>query len=411
MTQLPNTDLLKNGEKLTKEQKMKYVMFEHAGSGNHGCEAIIRSTCNMLGKNDYYLHTKSINEDINYHIDEIAKLFTLSDEVSIDRESLNGIIMRIQSRLNKKINFDDRASLYHNRKLLLKNAIALSVGGDNYCYRGIIYSLHNKLTALSLKQIKTVLWGCSVERTYLDKNTVDDLKKYSLITARESLTVDILAEHGIYNTVIQCADPAFTLEPQAVSFGKSILDSQNVIGINVSDFMKYYNAYPNATYRNFKCLIEYLLNNTDYYIALIPHVRQAGNDDLVPSLELAKEFGSDRILVADEDFNCMELKYIISKCKMFIGCRTHSTIAAYSTCVPTLVVGYSTKAKGIAKDIFGDYNDLLVDAREFKSDNDLLDKFLKFDERKGELKDHLEKFMPEYINRAYLAKEALLKII
>ena len=38
---------------------------------------------------------------------------------------------------------------------------------------------------------------------------------------------------------------------------------------------------------------------------------------------------------------------------MFIGARTHATIAAYSSCVPTLVVGYSIKARGIAKDLFG----------------------------------------------------------
>jgi len=107
----------------------------------------------------------------------------------------------------------------------------------------------------------------------------------------------------------------------------------------------------------------------------------------------------------------MQLKYIISKCSTFVGCRTHSTIAAYSTCVPTLVVGYSTKAKGIAKDIFGDYSDLLVDARDFKTDNDLLNKFLAFYERKDELKLHLQKVMPEYINRAYLAKDALIKML
>ena len=27
---------------------MKYVMFEHAGSGNHGCEAIVRGTLKII---------------------------------------------------------------------------------------------------------------------------------------------------------------------------------------------------------------------------------------------------------------------------------------------------------------------------------------------------------------------------
>ena len=49
----------------------------------------------------------------------------------------------------------------------------------------------------------------------------------------------------------------------------------------------------------------------------------------------------------------MELKGIISKCRFFVGARTHSTIAAYSMGIPTLVVGYSVKARGIARDLFG----------------------------------------------------------
>ena len=54
-----------------------------------------------------------------------------------------------------------------------------------------------------------------------------------------------------------------------------------------------------------------------------------------------------------EDQDAMRLKGIISQCRFFVGARTHSTIAAYSCCVPTLVVGYSVKAKGIARDLFG----------------------------------------------------------
>ena len=56
--------------------------------------------------------------------------------------------------------------------------------------------------------------------------------------------------------------------------------------------------------------------------------------------------------------NCRQQKYIISQCAYFIGASTPSTIAAYSTGVPTLVVGYSVKAKGIAKDLFGTYDNL-----------------------------------------------------
>ena len=76
-----------------------------------------------------------------------------------------------------------------------------------------------------------------------------------------------------------------------------------------------------------------------------------------------------------DDHNCMQQKYIISQCRFFVGARTHSTIAAYSTCVPTLVVGYSVKARGIARDLFGDENNYIIPVQELKQEDDLLKKF------------------------------------
>ena len=58
---------------------------------------------------------------------------------------------------------------------------------------------------------------------------------------------------------------------------------------------------------------------------------------------------------------------------MFIGARTHSTIAAYSSGVPTLVVGYSVKAKGIAKDLFGTEENYVLPVQALKEENNLKD--------------------------------------
>lgn len=381
-------------------------MFEHAGSGNHGCEAIVRSTCNMLGHHDFYLQTGNWEEDLAFELDKIVSPIILKEQY-VDRESLKGFWMRAQSRIHPNLDYDARETLYRNKALLLKDAIALSIGGDNYCYSGIIGSMRDKLKAFKIKHIPTVLWGCSVGEEYLDEPTVADLKKYDLITVRETLTEETLYRLGIQDTVIRCADPAFTLKRQKVECYDELFRSHNVIGINVSAFMDYYDAYPNATYLNFRSLIQYILVNTDCYIMLIPHVRQDGNDDLMPSKKLCENLKSDRIICVDEKFNCMQLKDIIAKCRVFIGCRTHSTIAAYSTCVPTLVVGYSVKARGICKDIFGNYDNLLVDVRDFQNDFDLVRQFQQFWELEGEIKKHLQKVMPGYCETAYKGKDAL----
>lgn len=389
---------------------MKYVLFEHAGAGNHGCEAIVRSTVNLLGDNEYYLQTDNMKEDIEFGLNSITHPIMLKN-ITISPKSLKGISMRIQSRLNPNIDYDARESMLRNHELLIKDSIALSIGGDNYCYAGIIHSMRDKLNAFKLKKIPTVLWGCSVDRDYLDKATVEDLKKYALITVRESLSAEVLQEIDIKKNVILCADPAFTLPRETVNWNNHILDSKNAIGINVSDFMKYYNAYPNATYNNFYNLLRHILKSTNNYIVLIPHVCQIGNDDLDPIKKLAEELNNERILIVDQSYNCMQLKDIIAKCRMFIGCRTHSTIAAYSSRVPTLVVGYSIKARGICNDIFGREDGLLVDVRNFKSDNDLIYMYDKFLEQENEIRDFLEHTMPGYCKKAFNASDALKSII
>jgi len=53
-------------------------------------------------------------------------------------------------------------------------------------------------------------------------------------------------------------------------------------------------------------------------------------------------------------FNASQIKQVISQLRCFIGARTHATIAALSTGVPTLSIAYSVKAKGINKDLLGD---------------------------------------------------------
>lgn len=107
------------------------------------------------------------------------------------------------------------------------------------------------------------------------------------------------------------------------------------------------------TLANYRNLIDYILENTDCHIALIPHVMWKYNDDRLTLIELYNGYQGNERVVLFEDMPARKIKYVISKCRMFIGARTHATIAAYSSCVPTLVVGYSVKARGIARDLFG----------------------------------------------------------
>ena len=228
--------------------------------------------------------------------------------------------------------------------------IALSAGGDNYCYPGTeIYGWLNK--AYQKHGFKTVLWGCSVEPEIVAKPAVaKDLARYDLIVARESITYEAI--QAVQKNVVLAPDPAFFMKPVPCELD-SRMESGNVIGINISPMIISAEQSAGMAYENYKNLIAHILKNTDSYVALIPHVVWASNDDRTVLRKLYEDFGCDSRLILVEDHTAPELKYIISKCRMFVDARTHATIAAYSSCVSTLDVGYSVKARGIAKDLFG----------------------------------------------------------
>ena len=108
-----------------------------------------------------------------------------------------------------------------------------------------------------------------------------------------------------------------------------------------------------------------------------------------------------------EDGNCMQLKGFISRCRFFIGARTHATIAAYSTGVPTLVLGYSVKSRGIARDLFGTDENYVVPVQTLTRPNQIQQAFCWLEEHEEEIRARLEQRMPDYIQAACALKEAI----
>ena len=158
-------------------------------------------------------------------------------------------------------------------------------------------------------------------------------------------------------------------------------------------------------------MIQYILSETDAAIALIPHVVWASNDDRAVLRQLYDDFNHAPRLVPVEDHTAPELKYIISRCSFFVGARTHATIAAYSSCVPTLVVGYSVKARGIARDLFGTEKGYVLPVQQLRESDELTRAFIGLYEKREALQAHLEETLPGYIARADNARKALEELI
>lgn len=143
---------------------------------------------------------------------------------------------------------------------------------------------------------------------------------------------------------------------------------------------------------------------------LIPHVFNGADLSALEVLYEKYKKTKKVFIVKNEQLNARQLKYIISRCRFFIGARTHATIGAYSSCVPTLVVGYSIKSKGIAKDLFGTHKNYVINAYDISGD-ELSDGFEWLYKNENEVRNRLQKIMPEYINKAESVSEIIAKLL
>ena len=159
-------------------------------------------------------------------------------------------------------------------------------------------------------------------------------------------------------------------------------------------------AVPGITMENYRALIRHILDTTQMNVALIPHVVWKNNDDRTVLKRLYEDFKETGRIVLIEDCGCEELKGYIARCRFFIGARTHATIAAYSSLVPTLVVGYSVKARGIAKDLFGTWEDYVLPVQSLRQEGELIEGFEWLKNQEQFVKTRLEKVMPAYLERA-----------
>ena len=227
-----------------------------------------------------------------------------------------------------------------------------------------------------------------------------------MIVARENISYRVLK--NINSRTVLLPDPAFQLDKKELPLPEGFIED-NTIGINLSPLIAEY-ADENLIVQNYKRLIQYIIDTTDYNIAFIPHVVKEKNDDRVILMKLYQEFKNFNRAVLIEDCNCEELKGYIARCRMFIGARTHATIAAYSTCVPTLVVGYSVKAIGIARELFDTDENYVIPVQKFESDDDLVKAFRWLQNKESEIRVYLKNMMPEYKNRILQARELIERL-
>lgn len=387
---------------------MKAVLYFHGGSGNHGCEALARTITSLLDfEKDVIVCSHNPKEDLLYITDR-NDFKVVESGVSFPLKHPIGFIVACQNKfLHQRLSWV-KPAYRRLLRIVNKSTVAYSIGGDNYCYDGkpAVLALLNK--ELKKRGAKTVLYGCSVEPDLLkDSAVVEDMSRYDLITARESITYDAMKEAGVKTDIMLAPDPAFLLPISECELPDGFAEG-NTIGINISPMILSYGS--EKLFEAYCKMVEHIIKTTDLQIALIPHVVWDSNDDRRPIERIYDRFKEGGRIVKVEDHNAMELKYIISKCRFFMGARTHSTIAAYSTCVPTVVIGYSVKSRGIARDLFGAEENYVINSDAVKSDADLVKAFDWLKENERAIREHLKTIMPAYIEKAKSPIEKLKQL-
>ena len=381
---------------------MNVVLYPHGGSGNHGCEAIVRTTCQITGIKDITLFSSSPQEDEKVGLHHICRV--QSDHQSISRYNLEYLKAWYLQKTQKDVSAFDCLYFSPIIKAALSSDYLLSIGGDNYCYGAPAYIyLINRI--VRKQHIRTILWGCSIEPDSLQGEMLEDLRGYTRIVARESITYQALIDHGLKQAVL-IPDPAFQLNRVDLPLPEEFIEG-NTVGINVSPMIIGYEKNQGMTLQNYIALIQYLIDETDMQIALIPHVVWSHNDDRIPLKILYDRFKETGRICMIEDHNAEELKGYIARCRFMVVARTHASIAAYSQEVPTLVVGYSVKAKGIATDLFGTDQNYVIPVQALQKKDDLTDAFGYLLKNEYNIRMHLKSFMPEYKNRVLQLKDIL----
>ena len=371
------------------EERSLFILAGNGPYTNRGCEAIVRGTTKILRehfKDPSFLcltHIQSEEQFRRQCLEETDPAITHLRSHRINKRYISQHFWRpetVKAICRYIFNCDTYyVGVYADMLPYLNSASAvLSVGGDNYSidYGGMPVTF-TSLDDLVLGHKKPLaIWGASIgpfsARPNYERYMSDHLQKVTGIFARESVTIDYLKSIGVTENVYPVADPAFLMDPVKPEGVEDVLPiDEEAIGLNLSPLMARFvtGGDLEAWTRKAASIIEGVAQKTGMPVYLLPHVTNPTSNDyefMQQALSLIKNRNGNITLVSP-GYNASQMKWIISQMAFFAGARTHATIAALSSGVPTLSFAYSIKALGINRDIFG-HTDYCMESRDLDAE-------------------------------------------
>jgi len=357
-------------------EKNKFILTGNDPYENKGCEAIVRGTTKILDNafgsdSEYILESNYYDEESyslqknNEYDNRIRHEKILRRSSFFDRLTPGLLLNKLSYKFKLYAVFDDLYNKKQDHKGILKDLpeckAALCVGGDNY---SLEYGVpRNYIWAddviLSYKK-PCIIWGASVgpftQNPVYEKFAKKHFEKVTAIFAREQNSVEYLNSIGLKDNVYRVSDPAFMMEPIKPTDFETLINLKDSIGINLSPLMAKYWADGDLKKWTEFCidLVKKISLNTGRTIYLLPHVVHSHSNNDYALLKTVYESldNKENIYLLHPNYTAAESKYIISNMSCFIGARTHATIAAFSTLVPTISIAYSMKAVGINQEVY-----------------------------------------------------------
>ena len=391
---------------------MKIVFCGFGNPDNRGCEAIIRTTSEMT--RIAFPESEIIATSNDYGITPMVDLDTINKYEYSYYPHEDQFDKYIYAGFKKLFGTAYGWCKYKNAsayRRIGRADMCISVGGDNFCYGNSIDHFLVHHDHYKKNGAKLVHWGTSFENDLMPDKLIKDLNNFDAIMVRESLSYNTLKNRNITSPLYLIPDPAFTMiRQEPIEMPKLETDC---VGLNVSPMVVSKESQNGIVLKNTINLVDFITEQGKQ-VVLIPHVcnRANGHGDYSVMKALLDEVKHpERCLLVGYKYTAPEIKYIISECSMFIGARTHATIAAYSTCVPTAVIGYSVKAKGIATDLFGTDDNYVLPVQQLKNENEFIVMYRFLEDNKSSIRQKLTYQMPEYIKLAGSAIDILHDIV
>ena len=183
------------------------------------------------------------------------------------------------------------------------------------------------------------------------------LNRLGFILVRGEITKEHTKKLGINRPIYVHPDTSFVLDPAPVEKINRImlqekLDKKPLIGIvasrqvdqRISDGdIKSQNRYTTVLAQ----VADHIIEELNALIVFIPNEiahQKGGYDDIYVAKKVYEKMeNKSEVRLITTEYQAQELKGLIRECDLLITSRYHSTVAALSTCVPCLVIGWGFK--------------------------------------------------------------------